>query len=87
MGVENRGRERFAFAIDAVITYGDETCECKVLDISANGASFKSAWRPNAGAMVEIRFQGKLPVKGQVVRHDDQGFAVTSVWDLSACSV
>ena len=87
MGVEHRRHQRYDYTTDAVVSHEGESCECTVQDISASGASFKSAWRPTRGATVEIRFQGKKPVKGQVVRHDDQGFAVTSVWDLSACSV
>ena len=84
MSVEHRKHQRYAYKSDAVVTHDGKSCECSVLDISASGAAFHSAWRPGTGATVEVRFQGMKPVKGQVVRHIDNGFAVTSVWDLIA---
>ncbi len=84
MSAEHRKHHRFSYSSDAVVTYKGERCECVVLNISASGAAFKSAWRPDVGASVEIRFNGKIPVKGQVARHMDEGFAVTSVWDLKS---
>ena len=53
MGVEHRRHQRFSYSNGAVVTYDGKSCECTVLDISASGAAFKSAWKPNAGATVE----------------------------------
>lgn len=55
-----------------------------MLDISASGAAFKTDWWPETGSTVEIRFTGMKPVKGQVVRHMEEGFAVTAVWGLQS---
>ncbi len=80
----SRRHPRFSYASGAIVTLDGEKHECSVLDISASGAALKSSWRPVIGATVAICFSGTRPVKGQVVRHTDEGFAVTSVWDLQS---
>jgi hypothetical protein len=84
VGPDNRRHPRFSYATGAIVTLGGKQHECSVQDISASGAGFKSTWRPVKGAIVAISFSGTRPVKGQVVRHTDEGFAVTSVWDLKS---
>lgn len=82
MSEEQRKHPRFPCSNEATIILNDVQRECFAVNISASGAAFKSDWRPNAGTILEIRFKGSKPVKGQVVRHTREGFAVTSVWDL-----
>jgi len=74
--VEDRVHERAAprIATQKLILPTGTVCDCHVIDVSLSGASIASRVRPDLDTLVVL---GRL--RGRVVRHHDQGFAIEFV--------
>ena len=82
MTAERRNHPRQEYAGDVGVIVDGQRHHCLVQDVSATGMRFKSAWRPEVGATVDLQFDGVQPLRGQVVRHTPDGFSVVSVWNM-----
>ena len=73
MGGEERQHERFEprVAAQKLIMPNSDVYDCRVIDVSLSGASVATQVKPPLETVVIL---GRL--RGTVVRHHDQGFAI-----------
>ncbi len=80
-GRERRQYERYPCPHQAQAFDGAQWRDCRVLDISAGGASVLASQSPGVGASVTLFVEDVAEMPGVVVRRTEDGFAVR--FDLS----
>ncbi len=83
---EKRRTKRFEVGKTSVIKIDGVSQVIQIGDVSYGGVGFITDARPQLGSQVTLEADQSEPVRGKVVRHTENGFAVELTLDRSAAN-
>lgn len=83
---EKRRTKRFEVGKTSVITIAGVSHVIQIGDVSYGGVGLITDARPELGSSVTLEADSEDPVRGKIVRHTENGFAVELALDRAAAN-